>query len=89
MLRQINVYNNDSLIDTIFISNALHTELASILKTFDHSSYDLTFLQEVQVRVLSVCSRKINSLDPNVVFSVASGSFNWFDNLVALIDYIQ
>ena len=89
MLRQINVYNNDSLIDAIFISDALHTELASILKTFDKASCNLAFLQEMQVRILSVCSRKINSLDPDTVFKVASDSLEWFDNLVALIDYIQ
>ena len=89
MLRQINVYNNDSLIDAIFISDALHTELTSILKTFDKTSCNLAFLQEMQVRILSVCSRKINSLDPDTVFRVASNSLKWFDNLVALIDYIQ
>lgn len=49
----------------------------------------IAFLQEIQVRVLSVCSRKIEFLDPNTVFSVASGSLKWFDNLVAFIDYIK
>ena len=83
MLRQINVYNNDSLIDAIFISDALHTELTSILKSFDETSCNLAFLQEMQDRILSVCSRRIQSLDPDTVISFASRSFNWFDNLVA------
>ena len=52
----------------------------------EKTSCNLAFLQEIQVRVLSVCSKKINSLDPDTVFRVASDSLEWFDNLVALID---
>ena len=89
MLRQLNVYNSNSLIDAIFIFDALHTELTSVFKSFDKTSCNLAFLQEMQVRVLSVCSRKINSLDLDTVFRVASDSLEWFDNLIALIDYIE
>ena len=89
-MSQLTILNPDnSLAEAFFISQSLYDELATIAAVFELTKINLNILQAIQVRVLSTCSKQINTIEPSLVFQVASQSFDWFDELLALIAAVE
>ena len=90
MTHQLTILNSDnSFVEAFFISNSLYQELIRISQIFELERFNLAFLQEIQVRALSTCSRQLKSIEPTKVFALASTALDWFDEHRALIDAIS
>lgn len=89
-MNQITVLkSNNSFVEAFFITSSLIDELTRISQIFALKQLDLAFLREIEVRVLSNCSRQIKTIEPSVVFALASATFDWFDELLALIAAVE
>lgn len=80
---------NFSVAEAFFVSDSLYHELKRISRIFELDKINLAFLQEIQARVLSTFSKRLNTLDPSLIFQFASLSLDWFDELLALIKAIE
>ncbi len=80
---------DNSFVEAFFISQSLYDELKEIATVFELTKINLNILQAIQVRVLSTCSKQINTIEPSLVFQVASQSLDWFDELLALIAAVE
>ena len=80
---------DNSKADAFIISQALHNELKEIAAVFELTKINLNILQAIQVKVLSTCSKQINTIEPSLVFQAVSQSFDWFDELLALIAAVE
>lgn len=90
MLHQITVLKpDDSFVEAFFVSDSLLQELARISHIFELDYLNLAFLQEIEQRALSVCSRRIKSQQLTTIRSFATSTLDWFGELLALIDAIR
>lgn len=89
-MTQLTLHKPDnSLAEAFIISQSLYNQLASIAAVFKVTKINLHILQAIEIRVLSACSEHINTADPDLVFQAVSQSFDWFDELLALIAAVE
>lgn len=80
---------DSSLVDIILISDSLRDEILKNLEMFELDNFSLIFLKQMKNRTLTIVSRGIKSVNSEDIQDIASDYFNWFDELLEVINRLE
>ncbi|MDJ0648551.1 MAG: hypothetical protein QNJ60_07555 [Xenococcaceae cyanobacterium MO_188.B19] len=89
-MAQLTIFKPDnSCAKIILISDSLYNEILTNLDALELDNFNLIFLKEIEERVLSVISSKIEITNLEEIQGMISDSFNWFNELLEVISNIE